>query len=158
MDILENIIFRKLNKNDKELFIQLRFAYLSEEYNLNEIEKVQLNNNLNLYFEKHIMENDFIGIIGEYNGEIISVAYLAISEKPANPNFINGKTGTLLNVYTYPKYRKNGIATKLIKEIINEAKKLDIKRIDLMATEAGYNLYKNLGFRDSKDKSMNKNI
>jgi hypothetical protein len=88
MDILENIIFRKLSKNDKELFIQLRFIYLNEEYDLNETEKDQLKNNLNLYFEKYIIENNFIGIIGEYNGKIILVAYLAISEKPPNPSFI----------------------------------------------------------------------
>jgi GNAT superfamily N-acetyltransferase len=86
------------------------------------------------------------------------VAYLAISEKPANPGFINGKTGTLLNVYTYPEYRKKGIAAKLIKEIINEAKKLDVKIIDLKATEAGFKLYKKSGFKESKYKCMNINI
>jgi len=154
MDILENIVFRKLNKNDKELFINLRFAYLSEEHNFDEIEKEQLKNNLNIYFEKHIKENDFIGIIGEYNVEIVSVAYFVISEKPPNPSFINGKIGTLLNVYTFPEYRKKGIAKKLIEEIIKEAKLIGVDRIDLKATEAGYNLYKKIGFREDKDKSM----
>jgi len=154
MDILENIIFRKLNKNDKELFINLRFAYLNEEHNFDEIGIEQLKNNLNLYFEKHIMENDFIGIIGEYNGKIVSAAYLAISEKPPNPSFINGRVGTLLNVYTFPEYRKKGIAKKLIKEIIKETKLMGVDRIDLKATKAGYNLYKKLGFKEDNDKGM----
>jgi len=154
MNILENIIFRKLNKNDKELFINLRFAYLNEEHNPDEIGMEQLKNNLNLYFEKHIMENDFIGIVGEYNGEIVSTGYFVISEKPPNPSFINGKVGTLLNIYTFPEYRNKGIAKKLIEEIIKEAKLMGISRIDLKATEAGYNLYKKLGFKEDKDKGM----
>jgi len=158
MDILENIVFRKLNRNDKELFINLRFAYLGEEHNFDETGREQLKNNLNLYFEKHITENDFIGIIGEYNGKIVSVAYFIISEKPPNPSFINGKVGTLLNVYTFPEYRNKGIAKKLIEEIIKEAKLFGVDRIDLKATEAGYNLYKKIGFREDKDKSMSLKI
>jgi GNAT superfamily N-acetyltransferase len=47
---------------------------------------------------------------------------LLITEKPAIPHFTNGKTGTLINVFTYPEYRKKGIAKKLITEIIKEAK------------------------------------
>ena len=64
----------------------------------------------------------------------------------------------LMNVYTFPEYRKRGIAKKLIEKIIKEAKLKGINFIDLMATEVGYNLYKNLGFNDSKDKSMNLKI
>jgi len=59
-----------------------------------------------------------------------------------------------LNVYTFPEYRKKGIAKKLIEEIIKEAKLFGVDRIDLKATEAGYNLYKKIGFREDKDKSM----
>jgi GNAT superfamily N-acetyltransferase len=79
---------------------------------------------------------------------------LLITDKPAIPGFIGGKTGTLMNVFTYPEYRKKGIAKRLIKEIIKEAKEKEVGFIDLMATEAGYNLYKHLGFNDSKDKGM----
>jgi len=156
--IEKNIVFRKLNENDKELFINLRMAYLMDCYDICETDKKQIENNLKIYFDDHINKNDFIGIIGEYDNKIISVAYLIITEKPPNKNFINGKTGTLMNVYTYPEYRKNGIAKKLIGEIIKEAKTKEINYIDLMATEAGYNLYKKLGFNDSKDKSMNLKI
>ena len=151
----QNMKFRTLNENDKELFIRLRMAYLEEEYTFDETVKHELLNNLNSYFIEHILKNDFIGMICEYNGDIISVAYLVISEKPPNPYFINGRTGTIMNVYTYPKYRNKGIATELIKEIIKEAKKINLKSIDLSATEAGLNLYKKLGFKESVYTSLN---
>ena len=153
MDILDKVTFRKLGKNDKELFISLRMVYLNNEFDINENVKKEIENNLKTYFDKYI-EDGFIGIIAEYNGKIVSVAYLAISEKPANPNFINGKTGTLLNVYTYPEYRKKGIATKLIEEIIEEAIKINIKLIYLKSTNAGIKLYEKSGFTEGKYKCM----
>lgn len=67
-------------------------------------------------------------------------------EKPANPSYKTGKTGTLLNVFTYPEYRRMGLATSVIKAIIDEAKKLDIASIDLAATDFGKPLYEKLGF------------
>ena len=158
MENLESISFRKLNENDKDLFIKLRLAYLNEEHNLDEIERDQLIDNLKVYFENHIVKNDFIGVIGEYNGKIVSVAYLAISEKPPNPSFINGKIGTLLNVFTYPEYRKKGIAGEIVKKIINEAIKMDIKVIELKATEEGIKLYEKIGFKECKYKNMNLKI
>ena len=154
----DNLLFRKLSINDNDIFIELRMVYLNEEFQINDIGKIKIQENLSKYFSEHILKDDFIGMVCEYNGIIISVAFMTISEKPPNPNFLNGKTGTLLNVYTFPEYRRNGIATKLLKEIISEAKKLDIKTIDLEATDAGVNLYEKLGFTESKYKSMSINI
>jgi N-acetylglutamate synthase-like GNAT family acetyltransferase len=82
------------------------------------------------------------------------VAYLIIGEWPPNRTFINGKIGTLLNVYTYPEYRKKGIVTNIIKMIIEEAKKRDVSVINLLATEDGESVYKKLGFFETEDKSM----
>jgi GNAT superfamily N-acetyltransferase len=83
------------------------------------------------------------------------VAYLATNKKPPNQNFINGKTGTLLNVFTYPEYRNQGMATELLRRIIEEAKKESINEIELSATKAGEKIYKKLGFKESKYKEMN---
>jgi GNAT superfamily N-acetyltransferase len=151
----EMLEFRKLNTDDKTLFIKLRFDFFSmNDFDITETEKNEIKNNLNIYFDENI-KNNFLGMICEYKKEIISVAYLAINKKPPNPNFVNGKTGTLLNVFTYPEYRNQGIATELIKRIIEEAKKENINIIQLNATKAGEKLYKELGFKESKHKEMN---
>ncbi|TGE39393.1 GNAT family N-acetyltransferase [Desulfosporosinus fructosivorans] len=77
-----------------------------------------------------------------------------MSERPANPSFITGKTGTLLNVFTYPKYRRMGSATKAICKIIDEAKRLGVSSIDLSATQDGKPLYEKLGFIEPKCTQM----
>jgi GNAT superfamily N-acetyltransferase len=152
----EELKFRKLNKDDKDLFVKLRFEYFSmSNFDINEFERNELKNNLTKYFDENIGNNNFLGMICEYRKEIISAAYLAINRKPPNQNFVNGKTGTLLNVFTYPEYRNQGIATELLRRIIEEARKENINVISLSSTKEGEKLYKKLGFKEAEYKEMN---
>jgi len=149
------LIYKKLDVNDLDLFIKLRIDFLSEtNKELTETNKEFIINSLEKYYKEHLLKNEFIGIICEYNSIIVSTAFLAISEKPANYHFINGKIGTLLNVYTYPKYRKNGISTKIMEIIIKEAKEQNVSEIELIATEDGEKMYFKFGFSEPKMKYM----
>lgn len=65
-----------------------------------------------------------------------------------SPSFITGKTGTVLNVYTKPEYRKKGYAKKLITVMLEGAKTEGVSIIEFKATEDGYSLYKSVGFED----------
>jgi GNAT superfamily N-acetyltransferase len=153
--VSEKAIYRKLNQDDLKLFIKLRMDFIYEFHkDVDEIEKDKLETALKNYFEKHIDSNDFIGVICEYDEKVISAAYLIIDELPPNRKFINGKIGTLLNVFTYPEYRKSGFGTSVLKKIIEEAKKEDVSIIDLLATDDGENVYRKLGFMETEDKSM----
>jgi GNAT superfamily N-acetyltransferase len=151
----EKAIYRKLNQEDLNLFIKLRLDFIYEFHkDVDENEKCKLETALKNYFEKHIDSNDFIGVICEYDDKVISAAYLIIDEWPPNRKFINGKIGTLLNVFTYLEYRKNGFETSVLKRIIEEAKKQNVSIIDLLATDDGESVYKKLGFIETEDKSM----
>ena len=149
------LTYRKLNSGDTDLFVKLRLDFLTASQKaLNETEQGEIAESLKRYFTKHLEANDFIGMICEYNGNAVSVVYLLINEKPANASFLNGKAGTILNVYTYPEYRRNGISINILKRIIDEAKKQDVSVIDLLATQDGEKVYRKLGFTETEDKSM----
>jgi GNAT superfamily N-acetyltransferase len=151
----KDLVYRKLGNNDKDLFIKLRLDFINEFHkDITETEKDKIKISLKNYFDRYIESNNFIGVICECNGNVTSAAFLIINERPANRAFINGKTGTLLNVYTYPEYRKNGIGTTVIKKTIEEAKKQNVSIIDLLATEDGEAVYKKMGFVETEDKSM----
>ena len=154
MGKFDKLNYRRLNFNDMDIFIKLRFAFFMNEFIIDEAEMKEIENNLKEYFNKHISTNNFIGIICENKTEIISVAYLHISERLPNPSFVNGKIGTLMNVYTFPQFRNGGIATTIIKKIIEEAKKENVAMIELAATEAGEKIYKKIGFKESSHKNM----
>ncbi|WHH60220.1 GNAT family N-acetyltransferase [Petroclostridium sp. X23] len=143
---------RKATINDMDILIQLRLDYLlTDKGNLEEGELKAIRSQLVTYFTKHI-NNDFIAIFAEIDNHIVSTAFLAIAEKPANPSFITGKTGTLLNVFTYRDYRRRGCATKVISQVIEEAKQLGVSLIELSATPDGEPLYKKFGFVEAATK------
>ena len=149
------MILRKATFDDVELLIRLRIDYLIEDKGkLSHKEETAIKKQLRTYFAKRISDNTFIGIIAETDNDIVSTAYLAISEKPANPAFITGITGTLQNVLTYPKHRRKGIATEVINRVIHEAKEAGVSHIELSATSDGKYLYEKMGFKESSYTTM----
>ena len=144
------MVLRKATIDDIELLIRLRIDYLTEDKGkLSLEEETAIKSQLRMYLPKHISNNTFIGILAEIENIVVSTAYLAVSEIPANSTFITGITGTLMNVLTYPEYRRRGIATKVIEKVIFEAMKAGVSRINLSSTSDGIHLYKKMGFKES---------
>ncbi|MGE5363409.1 MAG: GNAT family N-acetyltransferase [Bacteroidota bacterium] len=127
--------------------INVRLEYLREDFaEMTEADEKTVVAQLNEYFPRHIGGNDFLAILAEDNGSIVASAFLLVSEKPANPFFYTGITGTILNVYTAPEYRRKGIATRVINALLDEARRMNISVVDLLATDDGKPLYETLGF------------
>lgn len=137
---------RTADIQDIETLIKLRVEYLTAHFGPLEPDTERaIRTQLAAYFAAHL-NADFVAVLGEADGTAVSTAYLAVSEKPANPRFITGKTATLLNVFTYPEYRGKGYATAVLKRILQEAKAMNVSVIELSATEAGRPIYEKLGF------------
>ncbi|NLJ88912.1 MAG: GNAT family N-acetyltransferase [Epulopiscium sp.] len=153
------MIIRKAVLEDIHVLIKLRMDFLTSYVKLmSESESKILEENLFNYFSKHIPLGDFIAYICEIDDKAVSVAFLTISEKPPNPNFITGKTATVHNVFTYPEYCRRGIASKLLQLLIEEAKSQNVSSIELLATEAGKPLYRRLGFEEPENTYMRMNV
>ena len=138
---------RKATSADIELLIRLRLDFIEQDSGeIAELLKQKLAMQLRRYFAKSFADGNFVAILAEESGSIVSTAYLAVSEKPPWTRCPNGKTGTIMNVLTHAAHRRKGIATKVLSRLIDEAKALNISSLDLLATEAGLSLYKTLGF------------
>ena len=57
----------------------------------------------------------------------------------------------IMNVYTRANYRRQGIARRMVNELISAAKQRGATQITLDATESGMPLYKSLGFAESEE-------
>ena len=69
------------------------------------------------------------------------------------PTYHN-KTGSkayIMNMYTDPGYRRQGIAFETLRLLVEDAKERGIKAISLEATEAGRPLYEKFGFVKMND-------
>ena len=125
--------------SDIGALIDLRIAYLTEDHgSLSAETEAKVRRQLPDYFRRHLGK-DLRAFIAEENGEAVSSCFLLVTEKPAGPRFPDGLTGTVLNVYTKPEYRRHGLA---------EAKELRLDYVELKATKDGLKLYKSLGFEE----------
>ena len=141
---------RFATKEDAEVLVEMRLSYLREDHSDLSAEETQmLKVQLTEYFPRTVGES--LRAVLAFDGESpIAAACLVITEKPANPAFPTGKVGTILSVYTRPEYRRQGVATEMMKLLIEEGKKLDLSFIELSATASGKPLYEKLGFVEKK--------
>lgn len=150
------MIFEKATIKDINGLTDLRLAYLQEDLGVI-TDKELIQESLPGYYEKHL-NKDLMVYVARDEEDIVSCAFLLIVEKPMSPSFITGKTGTVLNVYTKPEYRKKGYAKKLMTMMLEDAKTEGVSIIELKATEDGYSLYKSVGFEDVVVKYHNMKI
>ena len=138
--------------DDIDALVKLRLDYLCEDHgSLSEDDRTVIRRDLPGYFQAHLEKDLFVYVIREGHA-IVSCAFLLIIEKPMSPSFINGKTGTVLNVYTCPSARRKGYAGAVMRTIISDAKEKDLSVIELKSTEDGYRLYRSVGFTDDRSR------
>lgn len=83
--------------------------------------------------------------------QVIGCATVCYMEMMPTFSHPTGKRAHLMNVYTDPERRREGIARRMVAMLIDEAWQRGVTEISLDATEAGRPLYRKLGFRDSHE-------
>ncbi|MBQ8800591.1 MAG: GNAT family N-acetyltransferase [Lachnospiraceae bacterium] len=150
----------RASEREIDSLVELRLAYLKEDFGTISEQDIQsLREMLPQYFREHLNQDIFVYVAKEAE-EIVACAFLLVIEKPMSPTFLNGKTGTVLNVYTKPEYRKRGYAKQLMTMLLEDAKEKELCVVELKATDAGYHVYQSVGFEDvvSKYHNMRKHL
>lgn len=139
---------------DIDTLVKLRFDYISTEIELSAEDKAKLEPKLREYFKEYVPEEKFTAYAMEIDGEIVSAAFLIIDEKPPGLNNLNGRYGTIMNVFTYPEHRGKGYATSVMSNLIVDADNIFVSVLDLYSTKAGKRLYEKLGFKEMEYSAM----
>ncbi len=135
--------------NTTDGLTDIRMAYLMDDFPKMSAEMAeQIREHLPRYCAEHLNRDLFVYIAIDEE-KTIGSAFLVLEERPPNPSFPHGRTGTVLNVYVSPEYRHRGIASQLMELLISDAKEMELDYIELKASADGYPLYKKLGFEDS---------
>lgn len=141
------VTFGTAAKSDVSELVELRVAYLSEDFGeLTNEQVASLPDELIPYFERHLNKDLFVFVARDER--IVACAWLLLVEKPPSPRFPHGRTGVLFNVYTQPDRRHRGLASSVMRELIDAARTMQLDVIELNATDDGYPLYLSLGFAD----------
>lgn len=83
--------------------------------------------------------------------EVIGCSTICYTNVLPTLNHPSGKRAHIMNVYTRNNYRRQGIASQMMKILIDEAKERGITEISLDATEMGRPLYEKCGFSRTEE-------
>lgn len=151
------IDYRKATLKDAEALAQIRSIFLKEvaketdEHGLfSESENVKIEAANKAYFEAAIANDSFAAWLAIDGGKIIGTSGLSFSLVPPNFSCPDGRVAYIMNIFTLPEYRKQGIGMELFKKVMAEAESRGYKKITLNATDAGRPLYERYGFKDVK--------
>lgn len=146
----EGIVYRRATIDDVSALVDYRVRFLNELFNHPENDETAVvRKSLLEYFTKAIPSKDFIAWVAEYDGKIIATGGMVVWEKPAIYRGVeSGKLGYVLNFYTVPEARRKGVGTRLLNEVIKEAKSLGLKYLHLHASRDGINIFRKAGFAE----------
>lgn len=85
------------------------------------------------------------------SGAIVAGAGLSIEDFPATPRDQTGRRAYVMNVYTEPPYRRQGLARQLMQTVIDWCRINGIHTITLQASDFGRPLYTSLGFKPTNE-------
>jgi GNAT superfamily N-acetyltransferase len=147
------ISYRKATANDLEALARLRYAMQAERQPERASEPGQWDTYLAAYhdaFADQIARGGFDAWLAEDGSLAVSCVVLLWWRTPPVFDQLVRRRGMVSSVYTLPEYRRQGIARELMRMLITQAKKLQIRRLVLWASEMGRPLYEDIGFEPSQ--------
>lgn len=103
------------------------------------------------YYEKALASGEHIAYLVYDKDRFIGaggVSFYQVMPTYHNPS---GRKAYIMNMYTDPEYRRQGIAYRTLDLLVKEARTQGISQIALEATDMGRPLYEKYGFVSMKD-------
>ena len=141
------IEYRKANIKDIQCLVQYRKQQLIDE---GEVFDNEIDNDLSDYFLSSISNNSLISCLAVDGDLVVATSGVCFYQLPPTPRNPSGKNAYITNMYTLPEYRKQGIGSRLLQLVIDEAKMLKYIVIRLHASTDGKSLYSKAGFNDTE--------
>jgi len=103
-------------------------------------------------YKELLEKNTYFGWLLECNGSPVATVGLItrrLLPNTTNPNGCN--EAVIVQVYTEPDYKQQGLDRRLMEAIIDWCRNRGIERVTLQANDDGHPLYTSLGFTPTKE-------
>lgn len=144
---LEGIMYQVATRADIPQLIKRRVEFLLEFFPETPRESVTgLETHLQAFFGAEIDSPLFRCIVAKSGEEIVGTGCLAVRKQPGH--FIDqcGSVGFILFMYTVPRYRRKGICSQIVHELVELGKQSGITAFELSASADGEKVYRKIGF------------
>ena len=106
------------------------------------------------YLKKSLADGSFRAWLAYAGSQAAGGGAVIITPWPAHPYDLECRRATILNVYTDPHYRRQGIARQLMQTMMDWCQREGFARIYLHASKDGRHLYETLGFEPGNEMKL----
>jgi predicted GNAT family acetyltransferase len=147
---------RKAELKDLDALFDNRMEFIRNMHHEEVVISDEFKKNTYEFMKQHMADASLAVWVATDNQRIVSCAMVSYYQTlPVMPN-PSGNTGYILNVYTHPDYRLRGLATELLKRLIQDSKEKNVGKLHLNATDMGKPVYEKLGFEQlTRDMAYN---
>ena len=146
------LTYKKATLEDIDILTETRIIVLRAANQLaQELDMSEVREQSYKYYKKALGQDTHVAYL-VFDGEDFvgagGVSFFEVMPTYHNPT---GKKAYIMNMYTKPKYRRQGIAFQTLDFLVEEARGRGIKAISLEATKMGRALYEKYGFISMMD-------
>jgi GNAT superfamily N-acetyltransferase len=107
------------------------------------------------WIQQELAAERYIGWLAEGPQQVVGGAGIHLRTLPPGPGCMRvGRWGHIVNVYTQPDFRRQGLARRLMLELLRWCADRSLDRITLTASDQGRSLYEALGFVATSDMNL----
>lgn len=143
----EKLTIHLVDNSEIEAMVQHRLQYLTElQGERDELYKIKLKNELIGFFRQAIAAGSFVAIVAKIENQPISYGGMIIKRIPGDFNQSAYIEGEILNMYTIPEARRQGVASIILKQLLRIAREKGMSKVALHTSKDGERLYRSFGF------------
>jgi ribosomal protein S18 acetylase RimI-like enzyme len=146
----ERFTIRRATPDDIEVLVELRDAMLREAADGGQLGDIrEALGNTRDYFEEKLPTGEYVCFLAEVEGQVVGVGGMVLFRKPALPRSPLGLEVYILNMLTLAEFRGKGIASAIMRELLESAREAGAGLVALKATDAGRRVYEKFGFAEN---------
>jgi len=147
-----SITYRRATLDDVDVLVAFRLRFLAARAGTERAPPEDiLANHLRDYFREAMPRGAFIAWLAERDGDVVATSGLVVWRIPPNNSVVTGRQAYVLNMYTVPEARRQGICAALLEKMIEEARALGLSRVHLHSSREGEAIYRRRGFAEPSD-------
>lgn len=126
----------------------LREVFAPVDHLIDDAEWAAIEENTRAYYRQTMQSGEHIAYLAQIDGVIVGCGGVCVHRELPSPDNLGGGCAYLMNIYTKARYRGHGVATALIRHMIEQAQAQGISKIYLETSFDAERLYRSMGFRD----------
>jgi GNAT superfamily N-acetyltransferase len=106
------------------------------------------------YLPKAMASGTFRGWMAVHDTRVVGGCAVIVNPWPSHPYDLECRRATILNMYVYPEFRRQGIARRLMQTILEWCRQQNFAAVYLHASKEGRPLYESLGFEPTTEMTL----